>query len=88
MGVQSIGSALPTLAGTCGHIPGDETAPCNVYDDGEFGIRYELFAVVEHTGKLHSGHYTAFVKVGVVRCKQMHHLALDSECRVAVLHKF
>lgn len=33
-----------------------------MYDEGVEGIRYGLFAVVEHAGRLNTGHYTAYVK--------------------------
>ena len=45
----------------------DEHASRSVYDDGEIGIRYELYAVVEHHGKLDSGHYTAFIKDTLIK---------------------
>jgi ubiquitin carboxyl-terminal hydrolase 16/45 len=36
----------------------------SVYDEGEAGIRYGLYGVVVHQGKINSGHYIAYVKTG------------------------
>ena len=37
-----------------------------VYDNEEIGIKYSLFGVVEHSGRMGNGHYTSYVKVGLV----------------------
>ncbi|XP_071801065.1 ubiquitin carboxyl-terminal hydrolase 16-like [Asterias amurensis] len=36
---------------------------CKPYSDNNQQVMYALYGVVEHSGRLHFGHYTAFVKV-------------------------
>ena len=33
-------------------------------NSGEKGAMYSLYGIVEHSGKLNQGHYTAYVKLG------------------------
>eukprot|EP00038_Savillea_parva_P004178 m.134822 g.134822 ORF g.134822 m.134822 type:complete len:320 (-) comp11400_c0_seq2:128-1087(-) len=47
----------------------DRSIPFVVGDDGRVGVLYELYAVVQHTGSLQSGHYTAYIKDTVVPSK-------------------
>jgi hypothetical protein len=50
---------------------GWERPPCScavaVYNGDECGIRFRLMAVVVHQGRLNSGHYSAYVRVGGVQ---------------------
>mmetsp|Transcript_33598 Transcript_33598/g.88235 ORF Transcript_33598/g.88235 Transcript_33598/m.88235 type:complete len:526 (+) Transcript_33598:84-1661(+) len=40
----------------------DPSIPFVVGDDGREGVLYELYAVVQHHGRMQSGHYTAYIK--------------------------
>ncbi|XP_078492551.1 ubiquitin carboxyl-terminal hydrolase 16-like isoform X1 [Ciona intestinalis] len=39
------------------------TVDCQTYADSESRLLYELYAIVEHSGSLSRGHYTAYVKL-------------------------
>merc|ERR1712187_700578 len=47
----------------------------------ECGTQYKLFAVVNHSGSLASGHYTAYGRVGEGASRQWYHFNDEQVCR-------